>query len=114
TPVDLNPQYNGDVLYIHYGTPLVSPANTVLIPVKVGVADTFRVEARRGSDGLLLWQFDSDFTLPVPYNWTPSYGPTLTPAGRIYMAGAGGTLFYTDNVDAPGAHVMTRVAFYGI
>src|SRR5689334_15386274 len=51
-PVDLNPQYSGDVLFIHYGSPLVTEGNTVIVPVKVGAQDTFRVEARRGSDGL--------------------------------------------------------------
>jgi hypothetical protein len=113
TPVDLNPQYTGTVLYIHYGSPLLSPGNTVIIPVKVGAADSFRVEARSGANGSLLWQFDSDYLLP-PYNWVPSYCPTLTPNGRLFMAGGGGTLFHTDNVDAPGPHTFTRVAFYGI
>src|SRR5215510_1353788 len=61
TPVDLNPQYSGTVLFIHYGSPVVTEGNTVILPVKVGVADTFRVEARRGSDGLLLWQLDTDY-----------------------------------------------------
>ncbi len=113
TPVDLNPQYTGDVLYIHYGSPLVTAANTLLVPVKVGAADTFRVEARKGLDGSLLWQYESDYILPA-HNWTPSYSPTLTPAGRLYIPGAGGTLLYTDNVDTPGPHTFTRVAFYGI
>lgn len=113
TPVDLAPQYSGDVLFIHYGSPLVSVANTLIVPVKVGADDIFRVEARKGSDGTLLWQFESDYNLP-PHNWTPSYCPTLTPNGRLYIPGAGGTLLYTDNVDTPGAHTFTRVAFFGI
>src|SRR5262245_18621804 len=60
-PVDLNPQYSGTSLLIHYGTPLVTDGNTVIVPVKVGVADTFRVEARGGSYGQLLWQLDTDY-----------------------------------------------------
>jgi hypothetical protein len=113
TPVDLNPQYNGDALFIHYGSPLATPANTIVVPVKVGAADTFRVEARRGSDGALLWQLDSDYRLPA-HNWVPSFSPTLTPTGRLYVPAAGGTLMSVDSVDTPGPHTPTRVAFFGI
>ena len=111
-PVDLNPQYSGDVLYIHYGTPLITEGNTVIVPVKTGVADTFRVEARRGSDGLPLWQLATDYRLP-PYNWVPSFTPTLAHAGRLYVPAAGGTLLWTSALDTPGPHTTTRVAFYG-
>ncbi len=112
TPVDLAPQYSGSNLLIHYGSPLVTEGNTVLFAVKLGVADTFRVEARRGRDGSLLWTLDTDLLLP-PHNWTPSVGLTLTPQGRVYVPAAGGTLLWTDALDAPGAHSATRVAFFG-
>jgi hypothetical protein len=111
-PVDLNPQYSGDVLFIHYGSPLVTEGNTVIVPVKVGVADTFRVEARRGSDGLPLWQLATDYQLP-PHSWVPSVGLTLAHAGRVYVPGAGGTLLWTGALDMPGPHTATRVAFFG-
>jgi len=111
-PVDLNPQYSGDVLFIHYGTPLVTEGNTVIVPVKVGVADTFRVEARRGSDGLPLWQLVTDYQLP-PSGWVPSMTPALAHAGRVYVPAAGGTLLWTNALDAAGPHTATRVAFYG-
>ena len=111
-PVDLQPQYSGNALLIHYGSPLVTEGNTVIVPVKVGVQDTFRVEARRGSDGLLLWQLPTDYTLP-PHGWIPSVTPTLAHAGRVYVPGAGGTLLWTSALDAAGPHTATRVAFYG-
>jgi hypothetical protein len=100
---------------IHYGSSLVTEHNTVVVPVKVGTLDTFRVEAQQGSDGTLLWQYQPDYNLP-PYgtNWIPSYGPALTPTGRLYLPAAGGTLLYTDTVDSPSTPTFTRVAFYGI
>ncbi len=113
TPVDLHPQYSGTTLLIHYGCPLVSQANTIVVPVKTGVSDGFRVETHRNDTGALVWQFDTDYSVP-PHNWVPSFSPALTPNGRLYMPAAGGTLLYTDDVDAAGAPVFTRVAFYGI
>jgi glucose/arabinose dehydrogenase len=45
TPVDLNPQYTSSgTLLIHYGSPLVTAANTVIVPVKTGATGGFRVE----------------------------------------------------------------------
>ena len=111
-PVDLQPQYAGTNLLIHYGSPLVTGGNTVVVPVKVGVADTFRVEARRGSNGQLLWQLDTDYQLP-PHNWIPSVGPALARPGRVYFPGAGGTLLWTDALDTNAPHTATRVAFFG-
>src|SRR5262245_11868626 len=57
-PVDTNKQYSGNDLLIHYGSPMVTAANTVLVPVKTTDASgntIFQVEARAGSDGALLW-----------------------------------------------------------
>ena len=43
-PVDLAPP-SGNIT-IHYGSPLVTPGNTVIVPVKTGSAGGYRVEAR--------------------------------------------------------------------
>ena len=113
TPVDLDPQYtNGEYLLIHYGTPLCTAANTIILPVKTGANDGFRVEARNGANGSLLWSFASDYTLPA-HRWTPSYCPTITPNGRIYFAGAGGTVYYRDNIDSTTPGAVNQIAFYG-
>ena len=45
----------------------------------------------------------------MSYNWTPSYGPVMTPQGRVYFAGAGGTVWYIDNPDSGTAPVEHRV-----
>jgi hypothetical protein len=112
TSVDLNPQFSGNDLLIHYGSPAITAANTVIVPVKTGVNDGFGVQAHRGSDGALLWTQTSDYSLPA-HGWTPSYGPTVTPQGRLYYAGAGGTVYFRDSLDAAGSVAAGQVAFYG-
>src|SRR5262245_12351205 len=113
TPVDLNPQYSGDDLLIHYGSPLGTLSNTIIVPVKTGASDGFRVEGRNGVNGSLIWSQTTDYILP-PHNWVPSYSPTLTPSSqRLYFAGAGGTVLYRDNVDA-NSGATGRLAFFGI
>ena len=112
TPVDLIPQYSNNDLFIHYGSPMVTAANTILVPVKTGTTDGFRVEAHSGVDGSLLWQAASDYTLPT-HNWIPSYSPAITPSGRLYMPGAGGTIYYRDNIDSASVTAPTQLAFYG-
>ena len=112
TPVDLLPQYSGSVLYIHYGSPVITEGNSVIFPVKTGATDGFIVEARDGGTGTLRWNSGTDYILP-PHNWTPSVGVVITPQGRVYFPGAGGTLFWVDALDAAAPHTATRVAFYG-
>ena len=115
TPVDLNPPYSGTELLIHYGSPLITRQNTVLIPVKTGFSDNFRMEARSGLDGSLKWSVDSDYKLP-PYSWVPQFGAALTPKNRVCYAGSGGTICYVDNPDATSTRTTPdgRIAFYGL
>ncbi len=113
-PVDLNPQYSGSSLLIHYGSPLMTNANTVVVPVKTGATDGFRVEGRAGANGSLLWTQNTDYLLPTPHGWTPSYGPTIAPGGTLYFPGVGGTVYSRSNLDAAGSVTPTQRAFYGI
>src|SRR5262249_54013713 len=98
TPVDLNPPPSGGDLLIHYGSPLVTEANTVIVPVKTGATGGFQVSARSGATGALLWTQTTDYRLP-PHNWVPSYSPGIASTGRLYYAGSGGTVYVTANVD---------------
>ena len=111
TSLDLAPQFSGSSLLIHYGSPLVTAGNTVLLPVKTGATDGFRMEARRGSDGTLVYTLNSDYSLP-PHNWTPSYGAVLSARNRLYYPGAGGTVYYRDSPDAATGG-SGQIAFYG-
>lgn len=113
TPVDLNPQYTGgDDLLIHYGSPLVTTRNTVVVPVKVGALDGFQVEGRNGSDGTLLWTQPTDYTLP-PHGWPPSFSPTLARSAKLWIPGGGGTVYLRSRVDHPAYARVRHVAFYG-
>jgi len=112
TPVDLAPPRQNGALLIHYGTPVVTSHNTVVVPVKTTAAGGFRVEARSGVNGGQIWSALSDYVLP-PHNWVPSYGPALTTTNRLFFAGSGGRLWVKDDADtASGA--PRSVAFYGL
>src|SRR5262245_18258239 len=112
TPVDLAPQYTGEYLLIHYGSPLVTAANTVIVPVKTGATDGFRLEGISGASGAVKWTQTTDYGLP-PHSWVPSYSPTLTPINRLYFAGAGGTIYYMNSPDSDGATTSGQLSFYG-
>ncbi|HUK83572.1 MAG TPA: hypothetical protein VLZ12_13180 [Verrucomicrobiae bacterium] len=112
TPVDLNPQYSGNDLLIHYGSPLVTRSNTVIVPVKTGATSGFRIEGRTGTNGVLKWTQFTDYRLP-PHSWTPSFSPALTPKDRLYFPGGGGTVYFRDSPDAASG-TTGQIAFYGL
>jgi hypothetical protein len=113
TPVDLHPQYSGSDLLIHYGSPLVTATNTVIVPVKTGAAGGFRVDARDGNNnGNLLWSLTTDYVLPA-HGWTPVFGPVLTSAPRLYFPGTAGTVYFRDSPDLANGG-QGQLAFYGI
>ena len=114
TPVDLNPQYSGSELLIHYGSPLITRSNTVIVLVKTGAAGGFEVEALAGATGATNWVQSTDYILP-PHGWTPSFSPTLTPKNRLYFAGGGGTVYYYDTPDATNiSPAIGQIAFFGL
>jgi hypothetical protein len=111
TPVDLNPQGFGGILTEHYGSPIITKKNTIIVPVKVGFDDTFRMEGHKGSTGALIWQLDSDYVQP-PHDWTLPFPVTL--AGSVLvMPGAGGTVITRTNPDQ-ATGTTNRLAFFGI
>jgi hypothetical protein len=113
TPVDLAPRYSGGDLFTHYGTPLITSANTVLVGVKTTATGSFRMEAHQASDGSLLWRATSDYALPH-HNWLPSWGSTLLPGdGGVVMPAGGGTVLLRKSPNS-GRGNLSRLAFYGI
>jgi hypothetical protein len=112
TPVDLAPPYSATyALLAHYGSPLITRQNTVIVPVKTTAAGDFRVEARIGANGQALWALPSDYRLP-PHNWVPSFSPALTPDGRVVLPAAGGRVLVRGNANSASGATRS-VAFYG-
>ena len=110
-PLDLAPQQTSGELLVHYGSPVVTSFNTVLLPVKTGAAGGFRVEARSGVNGGLIWSADSDYLTP-PHDWLPSYNLALTSSTSLYAPGSGGKLLVRDQADSAAGTVRSLV-FYG-
>ena len=108
TTIDLNPG-----AFAHYGSPLITSANTVLVPVKTAT-DGFQVNAFDGSSGAAKYTLTTDYVLPS-YDWIPVYNPCLTTGSfgtRLYYAGRGGTIYYIDNPDSVAHGTPVHQVFY--
>jgi hypothetical protein len=112
--VDLLPQLTNGDLFIHYGSPVITSNNTVILPVKTSATGDFRIEARSGTNGGLIWSAPIDYVLP-PHNWVPScnFALTSTNPNRLYAPGAGGKLLVRDNADSATGTIQT-VVFYSV
>ncbi len=111
TPVDLAPQYWGTSLLIHYGSPLVTRRNTVVVTVKTGATDGFQLEGHNGATGALVWTATTDYSLP-PHGWTPSVGAVLSRGRTLFFPGSGGTILRRASPDRVTSSIR-RYAFYG-
>jgi hypothetical protein len=112
TPVDLAPQYDSSgELLIHYGSPVATSQNTVLVPVKTTATGVFGVNAVDGATGATIWSASSDYILPV-HDWTPSFNLAVTAGNRVYLPGSGGKLLFRDNADSASGTVQS-VVFFG-
>lgn len=110
--VDLAPQYTaGGALLTHYGSPVVTTNNTIVIPVKTAAGGSYRVEGRNGANGALIWSTATDYATP-PHNWLPPYNLLLTAQGRLYAPGAGGKLLVRTDGDAANGTFAPQI-FYG-
>lgn len=112
TPVDLAPQYSTQgYLLVHYGSPVITAKNTVILPVKTSAGLSYRFEARDGATGDLIWSESTDYVMPS-HRWTPTYNVTIAPNNKVYAPGAGGKVFYRDDADVKNATTKS-IVFYG-
>lgn len=113
TPVDIAPAYEtGGVLTAHYGSPVITRANTVIVPVKTGLYDGFKVEAHNGVTGALMYSLPSDYSTVSAAGWIASFGPALGKDGKLFFPGSGGTVFVKKDADKAGEGPV-RAVFYG-
>ena len=120
THVDLAPHLvNGDLL-THYGSPVITSANNIIVPVKTHSDSGFALNAYNAgtatnptasTDPAVLWNVGTDYILPA-HSWVPSFSPALTPTNQLYYAGAGGSVFMRADANT-AASSTSRFAFYG-
>jgi len=114
--VDLAPVLIGNELLIHYGSPMITGANTVLVPTRVSTKAGFRVVAYSGRSGARRWSLNTDYRPPAFTGgagaWTPPLPAVLTPSKTLAVAGGGGTVLMRRQADRSSGAVQRRV-FYG-
>lgn len=107
-PVDLHPP-QGEIL-IHYGSPLITAANTVIVPVKTE-ANSFRVEAHNGATGKRMYTLGTSYQAPGA-SFVPGLGPTIS-GNQLFVPDIAGSVLVRQNPDQiKGA--ITRLYFYGV
>ena len=89
-PIDLN---NTGAL-AHYGAPLITPANAIVVPQKTGANSGFQINVFNAVNGAALYSLTTDYTQPS-HNWILPYQPALAVNSvdtRLYYPGNGGTI----------------------
>ena len=104
------------VLTTHYGSPMITRANTVLVPTRISAKAGFRVIAYSGRSGVRRWSLATDYR-PVPrasnsFEFMPPLPAVLTTGNILAVAGAGGTVLMRHQANNPSGAVQRRV-FYG-
>ncbi len=105
-PVDVSGS-SGEL--IHYGSPLVTAANTVIVPVKTG-SNSFRVEAHKGANGAALWSQKTGYHAPID-EFIPGMGPTLF-GTQLFIPDIAGRVLVRANPDSTQGAV-SHLYFYG-
>src|SRR5262245_12057998 len=104
---------NNTGAYAHYGAPLITAANTVIVPVKIS-STGFRIDTFNGGSGAAMYSLTTDYILP-DYTWVPVYQPVWATGSfgtRLYYPGAGGTVYSIDNPDSNNHTPPVQTVFY--
>src|SRR4029077_19516608 len=96
--------------------PMITAANTVLVPTRVSARAGFRVVAYAGRSGARRWSLNSDYRAHAFANglfaWIPPLPAVLTPRAALAVAGAGGTVIVRRHANSTTGAVR-RLVFYG-
>jgi hypothetical protein len=103
----------GGSLLIHYASPMITAANTVLVPVKTTSKGNFEIDAVSGTNGKSIWTMKTNYVLPSNEDWIPALPAHLTAQNRLYVAGIGGTVLFRDSPDSKTGQTGQYV-FYGM
>src|SRR5882757_7536944 len=106
-PVDLNPP-TGEI-FIHYGSPLATAANTVIVPVKTG-SNSFRIEAHDGATGKRLWAQNTSYSAPSA-GFMPGLGPALS-GDQLFVPDSAGRVLVRKSPDS-STGIAGHLYFYG-
>src|SRR5665213_864166 len=77
-PLDDDRNYYGSEVLIHYASPMITPANTVVYGYRYTTTaggstdyDNWSIEARTGSTGASTWKFRTDYSAALiwPNDW---------------------------------------------
>lgn len=120
TPIDSSgegqPGGTSGPLFVHYGSPLVTAGNTVIVPVTTA-SGNYTLQAFNGTTGASKYTLTSCIAsgcyTPPSLPWVPPYGPALSLGTRLFYAGPGGTVFYRTSPDSATGSVV-QLAFYGM
>ena len=110
TSIDLN----NTGAFAHYGAPLITPANTIVVPQKTGSTGGFQISVLNGANGAAMYTLTTDYTQPS-HNWILPYQPALAVNSvdtRLYYPGNGGTIYYIDNPDSVSHGAPVQQVFY--
>jgi hypothetical protein len=110
TSIDLN-NTGG---YAHYGAPVITPANTIFVPVKTGATGGFEINVFNAASGAAIYSLSTDYSAPSS-QWIVPYQPVLATNSvetRLYYPGNGGTIYYIDNVDSASHGAPVQQVFY--
>ena len=106
-PVDVAPP-EGEIL-IHYGSPVITAENTVIVPVKTDTG-SFHVEAHDGATGKKLWTLNTGYRPPFA-GFMPGLGTTLS-HHHLFVSDIAGGILLRANPDNAKGNIRHRY-FYG-
>ena len=108
-PVDLVPP-EGEEILIHYGSPVITAKNTVIVPVKTDTS-SFRVQAHDGTTGKKLWTLNTAYQPPFA-GFMPGLGTALS-HHHLFVPDIAGGILVRANPDNPTGKI-SHLYFYGL